>query len=50
MLNLLVSVRDFLLALALAWVGITLQPKASAPEQSPCAVEEAAPCTPDRGN
>ncbi|MEQ1617269.1 MAG: hypothetical protein ABL883_02860 [Terricaulis sp.] len=50
MWNLLVTVRDFLLALALAWVGITFQPKAAAPEQPPCAASEAAACAPVRGD
>jgi|CXWL01.1.fsa_nt_gi hypothetical protein len=49
MWNLLVTVRDFLLALALAWVGITLQPKAEAPEQSSCRAH-AEDCAPVRGD
>ncbi len=50
MWNLLVTIRDFLVALALAWVGITLQPKASAPEQTACAAGEAVACAPVRGD
>lgn len=35
MMSLLVAVRDFLVALALAWVGVTLEARTA--EQSNCA-------------
>lgn len=50
MWNLLITIRDLLLALALAWVGVTLEPKASAPEQTACSAGEAGQCAPNSGN
>ena len=50
MWNLLITVRDLLLALALAWVGVTLEPKTSSQEQAACAAGEASQCAPNRGD
>lgn len=46
MMSLLVAVRDFLVALALAWVGVTLETRSA--EQANCA-SDVELCAPQHG-
>jgi hypothetical protein len=47
MMTVLAAVRDFLVALALAWVGVTLEVRTS-PEPAACE-DQSGLCTPQNG-